>query len=47
MTRKTKGRAMNDAIGPDGDKRFLTGGRVAGCYFSIAARQAAGSLVHR
>lgn len=22
-------------IGPDGEKRFLTGGRVAGCYFSI------------
>lgn len=22
-------------IGPDGDKRFLTGGRVRGCYFSI------------
>lgn len=22
-------------IGPDGTKRFLTGGRVAGCYFSI------------
>ena len=22
-------------IGPDGDKRFLTGGRVKGCYFSI------------
>lgn len=22
-------------IGPDGDKRFLTGGRVSGCYFSI------------
>ncbi len=22
-------------IGPDGDKRFLTGGRVTGCYFSI------------
>ena len=24
-------------IGPDGEKRFLTGGRVAGCYFSIGA----------
>ncbi len=22
-------------IGPDGEKRFLTGGRVAGCYFSV------------
>ena len=25
-------------IGPDGDKRFLTGGRVSGCYFSIGKR---------
>jgi putative DNA primase/helicase len=24
-------------IGPDGEKRFLTGGRVTGCYFSIGA----------
>ena len=24
-------------IGPDGEKRFLTGGQVAGCYFSIGA----------
>ncbi len=24
-------------IGPDGDKRFLTGGRVAGCYFGIGS----------
>lgn len=24
-------------IGADGDKRFLTGGRVAGCYFSIGS----------
>ena len=23
-------------IGPDGEKRFLTGGRVAGCYFSCS-----------
>jgi putative DNA primase/helicase len=24
-------------IGADGEKRFLTGGRVAGCYFSIGS----------
>jgi len=31
-------------IGPDGDKRFLTGGRVAGCYFSIGGTQGAAAL---
>ncbi len=31
-------------IGPDGDKRFLTGGRVAGCYFSIGNPQGAAAL---
>ena len=31
-------------IGPDGDKRFLTGGRVAGCYFSIGGIQGAAAL---
>jgi len=31
-------------IGPDGDKRFLTGGRVAGCYFSIGSTQGAAAL---
>lgn len=31
-------------IGPDGDKRFLTGGRVAGCYFSIGGTQSAAAL---
>lgn len=31
-------------IGPDGDKRFLTGGRVAGCYFSIGSTQGATAL---
>jgi putative DNA primase/helicase len=31
-------------IGPDGDKRFLSGGRVAGCYFSIGGTQGAMAL---
>jgi len=31
-------------IGPDGGKRFLTGGRVAGCYFSIGNMQGAATL---
>ena len=28
-------------IGPDGDKRFLTGGRVSGCYFPIGKPEGA------
>lgn len=31
-------------IGPDGDKRFLTGGRVAGCYYSIGTTTGAVAL---
>lgn len=31
-------------IGADGDKRFLTGGRVAGCYFSIGNTRDAAAL---
>lgn len=31
-------------IGPDGDKRFLSGGRVAGRYFSIGSTQGAAAL---
>lgn len=31
-------------IGPDGDKRFLTGGRVKGCYFSIGNPKDAAAL---
>lgn len=31
-------------IGPNGDKRFLSGGRVAGCYFSIGSTQGAAAL---
>ena len=31
-------------IGPDGEKRFLTGGRVAGCYFNIGSTQGAAAL---
>lgn len=31
-------------IGPDGDKRFLTGGRVAGCYFSMGNAKGAAAL---
>lgn len=31
-------------IGPDGDKRFLTGGRVAGCYFSMGTPKGAAAL---
>ncbi|MEK6244038.1 MAG: DUF3631 domain-containing protein [Pseudomonadota bacterium] len=31
-------------IRPNGDKRFLTGGRVAGCYFSIGATQDGAAL---
>lgn len=31
-------------IGADGAKRFLAGGRVAGCYFSIGSTQGAGAL---
>jgi phage/plasmid primase-like uncharacterized protein len=31
-------------IGTDGDKRFLTGGRVAGCYFSIGNMKGAAAL---
>ena len=31
-------------IGPDGDKRFLTGGRVTGCYFSIGNPKGAAAL---
>lgn len=31
-------------IGADGDKRFLTGGRVAGCYFSIGNPMGAAAL---
>ncbi len=31
-------------IGANGDKRFLTGGRVAGCYFSIGDTRGAAAL---
>ncbi len=31
-------------IGPDGDKRFLAGGKVKGCYFSIGTMQGAAAL---
>ena len=31
-------------IGADGDKRFLTGGRVTGCYFSIGSMKDAAAL---
>ncbi len=31
-------------IGPDSDKRFLTGGRMAGCYCSIGSTQGAAAL---
>jgi putative DNA primase/helicase len=31
-------------IGPDGVKRFLTGGRVTGCYFSIGNPKGAAAL---
>ncbi len=31
-------------IGADGNKRFLSGGRVSGCYFSIGTTEAAGAL---
>lgn len=31
-------------IGPEGDKRFLTGGRVKGCYFSIGKPKGAAAL---
>jgi putative DNA primase/helicase len=31
-------------IAPDGNKRFLTGGRVAGCYFSIGTLEGAVAL---
>lgn len=31
-------------INPTGEKRFLTGGRVAGCYFSIGTTQGAAAL---
>ncbi len=31
-------------IGPDGGKRFLTGGRVTGCYFSIGNPKGAAAL---
>lgn len=31
-------------IGPDGEKRFLTGGRVKGCYFSIGNPKGAAAL---
>lgn len=31
-------------IGGDGEKRFLTGGRVAGCYFSIGKTSGAAAL---
>ncbi len=31
-------------IGPDGDKRFLTGGRVTDCYFSIGNPKGAAAL---
>lgn len=31
-------------IGPDGDKKFLSGGRVAGCYFSIGTTKGAAAL---
>ena len=31
-------------IGEDGDKRFLSGGRVAGCYFSIGNTNGAAAL---
>jgi len=31
-------------IGPEGDKRFLTGGRVTGCYFSIGNPKGAVAL---
>ncbi len=31
-------------IGPDGDKRFLTGGRVTGCYFSMGNPEGAAAL---
>lgn len=36
VARDTSGTAHTaQFIGPDGNKRFLTGGRIAGCYFSI------------
>ena len=31
-------------IGPDGDKKFLTGGRVAGCFYSIGNPKGAAAL---
>jgi putative DNA primase/helicase len=31
-------------IGPDGDKRFLTGGRATGCYFSMGTPKGAAAL---
>lgn len=31
-------------IGPDGDKRFLSGGRAAGCCFNIGSAKGAGPL---
>lgn len=31
-------------IGPDGDKRFLSGGRAAGCYFSLGRPKDAAAL---
>jgi putative DNA primase/helicase len=31
-------------IGPDGEKRFLTGGRVTGCYYSIGTTNGAAAL---
>ena len=31
-------------IGPEGNKRFLTGGRVANCYFDIGAIKGAAAL---
>jgi len=31
-------------IGPDGDKKFLSGGRVLGCYFSIGTTKGALAL---
>lgn len=31
-------------IGPDGEKRFLTGGRVSGCYFSIGNPKGSAAL---
>jgi putative DNA primase/helicase len=33
-------------IRPDGEKRFLTGGRVAGCYFAIGNFESATMLMH-